>query len=78
MKFAKATKFHRKSGEGLGIEPENEMSAGGAALVSSQQVFGIVEWLMRVAGFRMDNKFSAAPTALGLASGLIPSPTGLG
>ena len=32
MKFAKATKFHRKSGEGLGINPEDERSAGGAAL----------------------------------------------
>ena len=32
MKFAKATKFHRKSGEGLGINPEDDLSAGGAAL----------------------------------------------
>jgi hypothetical protein len=32
MKFAKATRFHRKSGEGLGINPEDERSAVGAAL----------------------------------------------
>ena len=32
MKFAKATKFHRKSGEGLGIDPEDDPSAVGAAL----------------------------------------------
>ena len=32
MKFAKATKFHRKSGQGLGLNPEAELSAVGAAL----------------------------------------------
>jgi hypothetical protein len=32
MKFAKATKFHRKSGEGLGINAEWDLSAVGAAL----------------------------------------------
>jgi hypothetical protein len=32
MKFAKATKFHRKSGEGLGDGPPRLWSAGGAAL----------------------------------------------
>src|ERR1700729_262552 len=32
MKFAKATKFHRKSGEGLGIGSPRLWSAGGAAL----------------------------------------------
>jgi hypothetical protein len=31
MKFGKATKFHRKSGEGLGISQE-DLSAVGAAL----------------------------------------------
>ena len=32
MKFAKATKFHRKSGEGLGIGSPRLWNAGGAAL----------------------------------------------
>jgi hypothetical protein len=32
MKFAKATKFHRKSGEGLGDGSPRLWSAGGAAL----------------------------------------------
>src|SRR6202021_4185161 len=32
MKFAKATKFHRKSGEGLGEGSPRLWSAGGAAL----------------------------------------------
>ena len=32
MKFAKATKFHRKSGQGLGLNPEYDVSAVGAAL----------------------------------------------
>ena len=32
MKFAKATKFLRKSGEGLGIGSPRSWSAGGAAL----------------------------------------------
>ena len=32
MKFAKATKFHRKSGGGLGTDPQNDLSAVGAAL----------------------------------------------
>ena len=32
MKFAKATKFHRKSGKGLGIDPQDNLSAVGAAL----------------------------------------------
>src|SRR5277367_3772296 len=32
MKFAKATKFHRKSGEGLGDRSPRLWSAGGAAL----------------------------------------------
>jgi hypothetical protein len=32
MKFAKATKFHRKSGEGLGLDSEWDLSAVGAAL----------------------------------------------
>ena len=32
MKFAKATKFHRKSREGLGIGSPRLWSAGGAAL----------------------------------------------
>jgi len=32
MKFAKATKFHRKSGEGREIDPEENPSAIGAAL----------------------------------------------
>ncbi len=32
MKFANATKFHRKSGQGLGIDPEDDPSAVGAAL----------------------------------------------
>jgi hypothetical protein len=34
MKFAKATKFHRKSGQGLGINPEDDLSAVGAALTA--------------------------------------------
>jgi hypothetical protein len=46
MKFANALKFHRKSGEGLGLNPEDETSAGGAALASSQDVF----WIVRYAG----------------------------
>jgi hypothetical protein len=32
MKFAKATKFHRKSGEGLGLDSEWDLSAVGAVL----------------------------------------------
>jgi hypothetical protein len=32
MKFAKATKFNRKSGQGLGLNPEDDLSAVGAAL----------------------------------------------
>jgi hypothetical protein len=32
MKFAKATKLHRKSGEGLGINPEYDQSSVGSAL----------------------------------------------
>src|SRR5271170_6917676 len=32
MKLTEATKFHRKSGQGLGINSEDDLSAGGAAL----------------------------------------------
>jgi hypothetical protein len=67
MKFAKATKFHRKSGEGLGEGSPRLWSAGGAALPT----FGVPR-LRRWDDFAESSQPSRA--GLSLATG----PTGLG
>src|SRR6202167_3373302 len=69
MKFAKATKFHRKSGEGLGDGSPRLWSAGGAALPT----FGLPR--LR----RSDDvaESMSQPSRAGLNS-LATGPTGLG
>jgi hypothetical protein len=68
MKFAKATKFHRKSGEGLGDGSPRLWSAGGAALPT----FGVPR--LRRSDDVAESMSQPSRAGLILATG----PTGLG